>query len=439
MCKPNPCKHGGKCTTVTVSHFSCDCSGTDYQGKTCERGVIVKPDFPTLVAGVSTKSLEFRASPPDNYFILAPFSPYIKFNPSTLLFKKRIRTPVSVTMTALQPGLHFLQFKLRGPGAAVYEVPQSVVFFVESARNTVKKLPAVTSKELTFPFGRCKLELDKCPSSDLTVSAYSTSPWRMFGPTAITYGQISLKTGNFELPHSVTGGNFARKVRGSLSRRCAINPSATNSATELTRRKVLAKSFLNAVSQSLPKWLDMRINDSYPLNSMLETDLQAYYLSGKRLREVAAIKGHPLSEDTFFSLLQSPDLDIIVNGDRVSFGTKDRSARFAVALELCGPSPNDVILRPSPDTTDVLNQLSVVKQLQDNGWMLKIDSLRISSKSVTERILTMYATFNKEFQVSDKIKSRVDFEGTILVNVDNLNSVSNFNIFLFSIECKLLD
>ena len=386
VCTPNPCKHEGKCTTVTVSHFSCDCSDTGYQGKTCKRGIIVKPDFPTLVAGVPTKSLEFRASPPDNYLILALSSPFIKFNPSILIFKKRIRTPVSVAMTAQRPGLNFLQFKLLGPDAAAYKIPQSVVFFVKSARDAIKKLPTVTSKELTFPFGRCKLELDKCPSSDLTVSAYSTSPWRMFGPTAISNGQISLKTGNVQLPHSVAGGNFVPKVRGSLSSRCAINPSETNSVTELTRRKVLAKSFLNTVRKSLPKWLDMRLNNSLPLNSMLKTDLRAYYLSGKRLREVAAIKGHPLSEDTFFSLLLSPDLDIIVNGDRVSFAKNDRSARFAVALELCGPSPNDVILRPAPDTTELLNQLSVMKQLQDKGWNFKIYSLRTSSKSFGKSI-----------------------------------------------------
>ena len=422
-CKPNPCKHGGRCTTVTFNQFSCNCSGTGYQGKKCERGVIVKPHFPALVAGVSTKSLEFRASPPDEYFILTPSSRFIKFNPPTLLFKKHVSTPQSLTMTARLPGPQFVRFNLRGPSAAAYKGLEPILFFVQSKRNAISN----NGRKLTFPPGRCKLELDKCPGSDLTISAYSTSPWITGG---ITRGQISLRSGNIELPHSIMGGNLASKKRTSSNPSCAASPY---SPTELARRKVLAKSFLNAVRHSLPKWLEVKLHDNFPLNFTLESDLKTYYLSGKHLVEKAPMKGLPLSKDTFFSLLLSPDLDVVVHGDRVSFKTNDRSTHFAVALDLCSSSPNDVILRPSPGTTDVLNQLSLMKQLQDKGWQFKMESLQISKKlfgkTATNRTLIMYATFSKELNASaNSVKSRVDFEGTIFINVNNLDNVSiSFN------------
>ena len=434
-CQPNPCKHGGKCTIVTSSQFSCDCSSTGYQGKTCERGVIDKPDFPTIIAGVPTNSLKFRASPPDDYIILTPTSQFIKFNPPSLFFKQYASTPQSFTMTARRPGLHFVKFTLAGPGAAAYETPGSVVFFVQSVGTVVN----TKKKDLKFPSGRCTIELDKCPSSGVTISAYSTSPWRMFGPTAITYGQVSLKTGSIEIAHSVTGGNFAAKKHSGWNPRCATNPLDTYSLTELSRRKVLAKSFLSTVRHSLPKWLDIKLHDSLPLNSMLETDLRANYLSGKHLGEEAAFKELLISRDTFFSLLSSPDIDVIIHGDRVSFGKSDRSARFAVAIELCGSSPNDVILRPSPVTKHILNHFPVMKQLQDKGWKFKIDSLRISNtlfgQTTTNKTLTMSARFNKQFKLSNNFKSRVNFEGTVIINVDNLDNVCE-NLFEFLISFK---
>ena len=420
-CKPNPCKHGGSCTTVTFNQFSCNCSGTGYQGKKCERGVIVKPHFPALVAGVSTKSLEFRASPPDEYFILTPSSQFIQFNPPTLLFKKHVSAPQSLTMTARRPGPQFVRFNLHGQSAAAYESLEPILLFVQLKRNAANN----NGIKLTFPSGRCKLELDKCPGSDLTISAYSTSPWSTGG---ITRGQISLRNGNIELPYSIMGGNLASKKRTSSDPSCAASPY---SPIELARRKVLAKSFLNAVRHSLPKWLEVKLHDNFPLNSTLGTDLQAYYLPGNRLVEKAPMKGLPFSKDTFFSLLLSPDLDVVVHGDRVSFKANDRSTRFAVALDLCSSSPNGIILRPSPGTTYVLDQLSVMKQLQDKGWQVKIESLQISKKffgkTATNRTLIMYATFSKELNASaNDVKSRVDFEGTVFVNVDNLNSVSIF-------------
>ena len=423
-CEPNPCKHGGRCTTVTFNQFSCNCSGTGYQGKKCERGVIVKPHFPALVAGVSTKSLEFRASPPDEYLILTPSSRFIQFNPPTLLFKKHASAPQSFTMTARRPGPQFVRLNLGGPSAAAYESLEPFLFFVQSKRNAISN----NGRKLTFPPGRCKLELDKCPGSDLTISAYSTSPWITGG---ITRGQISLRSKNIELPYSIMGGNLASEKRTSSNPSCATSPYSRNSPIELARRKVLAKSFLNGVRHSLPKWLEVKLHDNFPLNSTLGTDLQASYLSGKRLVEKAPMKGLPLSKDTFFSLLLSPDLDVVVHGDRISFKMNDRSRRFAVALDLCSSSPNDVILRPSPGTTDVLDELSVIKRLKDNGWKFKIESLQISKKllgkTATNRTLIMYATFSKQLNApTNNVKSHVDFKGTIFVNVENLNNVSIF-------------
>ena len=385
-----------------------------------------------MAAGVPVESVEFRASPPDNYVIFTPRSVGIDFDPPYLVFQRDSTTSQSLAMTARYPGLNQVSYSLSGPSAAGFQVPEPNVFFVQSAEKATQNISARGTMELTFPTGCYNLELNRCPRSNVRITAHSTSPWIMFGPTATTDGIVSLNTGNVKLPHSMTGSNFIPEKSSSPNIDCAAMSSTTYFTEEMIRRRVLAKSFLKVVRDRLPKWLDVKLRGNSSPISMTETDLQAYYLSGKRLREEAAITGQPFLEDTYFSLLLSPDLDLIVHGDRVSFGLNDHTARFSVVLELCGPPPRNVILRPPPGGFKVMKQLSIMKQLRDNGWNFKVDSLQVSNvgQSASKSGLTLFATFSKELVISSAVKSRLDFKGTIIINVTNLDNVSNLNIFL---------
>lgn len=431
VCDPNPCRHGGKCTALNPRQFLCDCTNTRYEGAICEIGVIEIPDFPSLVAGVPVESVEFRASPPDNYVILTPQAVGVDFDPQYLLFQQNATTNLSLTMTAQHPGLHFVRYYLSGPSAVGYQTPSPNTFFVKTVKKTASNISRKYDN-MEFPSGCYKLELGKCPRSNATITAHSTSSWFMFGPTATTDGQVSLRNGNMEIPHSMTGYSLISENPSSLNNDCVVNLTEIYPAIELIKRRILTKSFLKVIRQSLPKWLDIKLRENHSSSSMVETDLQAFYLTGKRLREEAFIEGQPFADDTYFSLLLLPDLDVIVNNDRASFGLNDRNARFSLALELCGILPN-VILQPPPENVDVIDKLPVMNQLRDIGWNFKIFSLQISTasfgNSAPKKSLTMHVKFSKKFVISRSLKSRVDFRGTAKLNVDNLNNVSN-QIFL---------
>ena len=431
VCEPNPCRHGGHCTAITSSMFTCNCSNTGYQGTTCEIGLIDIPDYPTLTAGVPVQSVEFRASPPDNYVIFTPRSVGVEFDPPYIVFQRNSTTSQSLAMTAIYPGMSHVSYSLSGPSALGFQIPEPNVFFVESAKKAARNISAYGTKELTFPSGCYKVELNRCPRSDITINAYSTSPWIMFGPTATTDGLVSLSSENVELPHSMTGSNFIPEKSSSSNLDCLVDSSTAYFIEEMIKRRVLAKSFLKVVRHSLPKWLDIKLRGNLSSRSMAETDLQAYYLSGKRLREERAITGQPFLEDTFFSLLLTPELDLIVHGDRVSFGLDDHTARFSVALELCGPPPSSVILRPPPGGFNAMKQSAIMKQLRNKGWNLKIESLQVSNigKSPPKSVLTLFAKFSKDLVISSAVKSRIDFGGTITINVTNLDNVRKLNSF----------
>ena len=379
------------------------------------------------MVGVPVESAKFRASSPDNYVIFTPRSAGIEFRPPYIVFQRNSTTLQSFTMTAQYTGLNHVSYSLSGPSAAGFQSPEPTVFFVQSAEKSAKNISrsAHSTMELRFPSGCYDIELNRCPRNNVTITAHSTSPWVMFGPTATTDGLVSLRTDHVELPHSMAGSNFIPQKRGSPNLNCVVDSSTEYLTEEMIRRRVLAKSFLNVVRDSLPKWLDIRLRGNFSSSSIAETELQAYYLSGKSLQEEGIIPGQPFLDDTFFSLLLSPDLDLIVHGDRVSFGLDDHTARFSVALELCAPPPSNVILRPPPGEFNVMDQLSIMKQLRDNGWNFKIQSLQISNvgKSISKNSLTLFTTFSKDLIISSAVKSRLDFGGTITINVTNLDDV----------------
>ncbi|XP_028408894.1 uncharacterized protein LOC114531490, partial [Dendronephthya gigantea] len=425
VCEPNPCRHGGECTDINSGHFSCNCSKTGYKGEKCEIGFVTIPDYPVIVADGTATTVKFRVSPPDNEILFTPQSSGVEFNPPYLLFKRNSATSQSVAITSRRPGLHLVRYHLSGSSSASFQIPQQNALTVQASSNSGSDSSAYDN--ITFPTGCYKLERHQCPRSEVRITALSTKPWgRIFGILATTKGLVSLSNGVIEVPFSTTGDKFRLRNPSSVNNNCGSSPAKKYSLVEMIKRRVLTKSFLNVVRDSFPKWLDLKLRRKLPFRSIVEDDLKTHYLSGKRLVKKVQLTGQPLTDDSLFSLLISPDLDLMVDGDHVSLGFPDREASFSVALELCGTPPYNVVLKPSTNLVDVINQLSVFKQMQANGWSFKIFSMQISKSSSTKRGLTLVTKFSKDFEVSNSIKSRVDFKGTLILNVHDLENIMDF-------------
>lgn len=87
LCKPNPCRHGGKCLIIDSRQFSCDCDQTGYVGAHCERGEVNPPDFPKLVSGNPSGTLELQAKPAESLIINLHPSINITIQPEELIIR----------------------------------------------------------------------------------------------------------------------------------------------------------------------------------------------------------------------------------------------------------------------------------------------------------------------------------------------------------------
>ncbi|XP_028408856.1 fibrillin-2-like [Dendronephthya gigantea] len=281
-CEPNPCLHGGQCSDVTSSEFSCDCSRTGYKGKTCEIGFISIPDYPTIFADGTATSVEFRVSPPDNdlQVTIFPKSVGVEFNPSELLFKKKTTTSQTVAISAQRPGVHFVEYFLSNSGSAGFEKPETNVLIVESTENSAVDI--LEEDYRTFPSGCYSVERYQCPRSQVRITARSTRPWRqIFGISSRTNGIVSFSNGKFEIPYSITGDKFISRSASSLNNNCGPSPAKKYSLAEMMKRRVLTKSFLNVVRDSFPKWLDVKLRGNLSSRSVVEDDLKVHFLIWK--------------------------------------------------------------------------------------------------------------------------------------------------------------
>ena len=87
MCKPNPCRHGGKCIIASSRQFSCDCQGTGYEGDLCEKGIVTLPDYPKLLPGNPSQKLVLQAKPDSSLTVTFNSAMNVTIQPQELTIK----------------------------------------------------------------------------------------------------------------------------------------------------------------------------------------------------------------------------------------------------------------------------------------------------------------------------------------------------------------
>ena len=80
-CTPNPCQHNGICKIVN-NNFECDCNGTFYRGKICEKGAIVVPEIPILFISQTRFNLKIQGHSDNHIKVSLILSPEALIEPT---------------------------------------------------------------------------------------------------------------------------------------------------------------------------------------------------------------------------------------------------------------------------------------------------------------------------------------------------------------------
>ena len=440
------------CSSISSDQYSCDCTQTGYKGTDCDVGSIVTPDFPILTAGVPSQILSFQASPPSKSITLTLIGRGLEFDLVQLVFQNGGSRNQYLKITAQEPGLYFIRYSLSGLSASEFQLPQEDILFVRSKHSTTET-PENQPWSNKFPSGCHKQPLDKCPHTNDVIFATSTSPWLTFGPTATTKGVVNVEIGATNVPLSLVGTNLLKPTQVSAPEQQCGEKEISYSFEQIMKSRMFIRSFLSAVNESFPKWLTVTLRNNSLLGKVRLSEFKARYLAGKYLQDYHDIgQGQPINDESFYSLLSSQNLNLTIDDNLDVLRSRGRNVPLSLAIDLCSPAPKNLIIRPSLEDMDLANDNSVVKSLRENGWNINFYSLQFSKKKLIKKFhknrfwngklffeaslstsgnLGIVSSFTKSFKSTNLVSSHMEFEGTIvadLSNIDNVRSQAYFQI-----------
>ena len=438
VCQPNPCLHAGICSVVSKDQYKCDCTNTGYTGTKCDIGHFNISDYPTVVTNVVSPPISVRCSPPTDYVILRVSSRDVEFVPPSLVFSQDTPLVQSIRVTARETGYHFVTYSISGPSAREFILPEENVLFVKSHENSTEK-PPIEESTLYFPIGCHKKQVGLCPGENvIPVVVSSTSPFVSFGPLTSSEGVVALEIGNItRIPLSLRGLNLPHPSEESFPDFCNEDDVVSYSIESLIKSRYLVKSFTNIVTDSLPTWMNITPSENNMAKKTYSSDLMTHFLTGIQLHEAAVGQGLPVISAMFYSLLATKSINVTIEDDIDILNSNSLS----LAVELCRESPPNIILQQS---TGVIKDIKVLKNLREYGWKLNLDSIQFSKTGTIERpkmeffwngehFVNLRASsggnfatvlsLKKHFQNSTFADVRMEFDGTLIVDVKDINQV----------------
>lgn len=377
--------------------------------------------------------------------ILTPSGRDVTFNPSYLLFNSASLRQ-SLTVASDKPGIHFIKYSISGPNVAEFTPPGNDVIFVDVIKNSTNQTTGNSTTNLELPIGCHELVLKKCGASDDVIISSSTASWETTGAVTSSSGIIVMHAGKTNIPLSLFGTSLPSKTRSPDEKQCEANQSY--SVEQLTRNHVLTKSFLDALKDSFPKWLTVKVRRGISAKSFYFSDINTQFLSGKELRQTPTGKGQPIVDNSSFSLLHSPNINLTVGNDDDILKSRDEKSRISLAVDLCSETPKTIIISVPDEYANLIQNSSVLKRLKQSGWELTIYSIQVSK---TNSILTYFG--EKRFWDGEKLISRnlwmkgnlallakvkksfkgktissyLEFDGTMVISVGELDNVSTMS------------
>ena len=294
VCKPNPCRHGGKCIIVNSRQFSCDCQHTGFEGDRCQNGIVKLPDIPKLIHGIPSEKLVLQAKPENSLTVNFNSAMNVTIQPQRLTIKHP-SLKGEFQVTGHECGVGELSYDLEGTNKYDFLVPDNSVLFIGqniSSQNSVYTRLGLLVGEL--PIGCQKKVITNYQACDIRM---------MFDSNANSSNGIVVETGpvhiitpdNKTVPLSLVGYNFSsyrpsrgeimerlvRHVGGKEELRARVCPNIQLTAAdmmEFIQKDALPTSFLRYISDHLPLWLNVEVredNNLFDLNNAMANIIQA--------------------------------------------------------------------------------------------------------------------------------------------------------------------
>ena len=436
VCAPNPCKHNGKCEIVNKDKFKCHCNSKEYEGKTCEIGLVTTPGFTTIQPG-KTYIFTIEAKPDNDLKItITSNDNSLTITPSTILFDS-VTTYASFQLRSNSEGTKQLSYRLHGSDALTFRQPLSQTIYVKDPDPTLSKTISETG-------ALCKGCHDKVMTAGnkrkKAVPVHSTSPWTDEAGKVTTSGISSMDIDGATLPASLVGssiiddnlvnsnmGDFIIKHTNDSSagptnlpieetEGCVSEKPSTVYLSDVVKVNAVPKTVADGVNQKTPAWVNL-----IPQQTVTTFDTQDYAASILRGQDIK--EKHKKCGDVVTAMENNQRYYMYSTNQKMLMHVNDEDVHVGSGVQICifqSISENQTTIG-FPNASKLLQTLE-----SSTGWKIKANGIDLKSRN-TGSIYRIFGQFSTEMS-SDSAQVTLAITGDMEFVVMNDTAVSNIYI-----------
>ena len=435
-CYTNSCLNGGKCTETEDGGFACNCTGTFYRGKTCDRLLIVIDDIGVLDYGfLVSNPISIKTDPnaevrvrivPEHHceidFGLQPGNFLIQSCPFG------VTDAVYLVRSYLPSGLY--SFEPIFAGDVIVQPPGPISFIVSSQLSSVYfdtygdrdyVQQSCCSLHKSFNFSQSDfvcLNSKSRPHVQLISSCswYQDYNYSMFISSGIVFSSYN----NLQLPLSLAGivltptplkltlptnRSSCGNCNGSLNSLnnidvnrddvCYEHNATIEDIQEFVKRQSLTITFLTIIQrQLLPKWILLTSSpDNAAINKIRNEDLMVNIVELSSLYSLTGCESLLIDRsEGYFSVLQyNGPLSLTLESlETTVLKSPQRGSFYCIGVHLCSGVESSVYIGIPSSVQQDITSISYISKYINKGWTLEISSV-VLRKNVDN--VTMFSKY----------------------------------------------
>ena len=415
VCTNTTCKHGGTCIPISDDDFICNCTGTFYEGKTCDKGLIVTTDV-TKLELTPGRSFDFQVyAKPDKTLTISPYisgklacevisTTAVYFNPCNVQLTRYVNS-MTFSMSVFFSGLHFLTLSLSGEDAKNFTEPALIPIIVHSTSES-EYFKTFSNLEPSC----CALNDNKylqCGGlPELNPQLVSSCGWhKEDDKTNYTLGIVYSKLNNVTFPVSVAGlsiSNTGIKIpqgkdmcgncNGMLmdidkypQYKCYMYQPTGEDSREFVTRQSLSTAFVNeARNKLLPSWIDLEVTpDSETLTKVSETDYKITLATTTDVTTIPGCESIIIDPNGQFGVLQHDGpLNLTLQISKINYedmhiSSPTRGFSVCIAVNLCLGENSPVYIGIPSSTQPSIQKISFIHNYVLRGWNIIFHSATV--------------------------------------------------------------
>ena len=397
MCTDTTCLHGGRCIIISKDEFECDCTGTMYQGRICEQGLVVVSEIDDLFQ--FENATFFMSARPDSRLTVHLDTlcekNSIQAHPCSIVFDSQ-HTEQEITVLSNDAGLFEIPMRLEGENYMDFTQPSPIQLLVLGKNETSTYFS--TDNDYKLQQGCCPIinSYLQCEGQSRRRNLFFTSSCSWMDGDS-TSGIVFFTNRHINLPISVSGLHFTRNLPPKLptdinkcdgcSRQgkvCDTRQPSVTDVKEFILRQSLERTFISELNKAgFPPWLQLTVPTSSSTETNFafkESDVRVYIVTENDLA-VSSVCRQMITDSTgYFALLQhngALQATLMSNNqfERVNLTVPDEGMYYCFAVNLCISSSSQLMsvhMSLPSSSVQSLYKLRMFSEYLDKGWSLEI-------------------------------------------------------------------